>query len=191
MKINRSILDMKSQHKLICTVCLILLLLPINSRCQKIEPNDKSSNELVEAAKEIMTEASTCALITLDEEGRPRVRVMDPFAPESDLKVWFGTNPNSRKVKQIRNDPRVTLYYLDVDASGYVMIHGIAQLVNDQEEKETRWKEDWEAFYPDRPEGYLLIKVTPQWMEILSYSRGIFGDSTTWQPPIVTFDSKQ
>lgn len=161
--------------------------------CVSQTNNNKDSTriKLINAAKEIMNTAPHCALITLDEEGRPRVRVMDPFKPEGELIVWFGTNPNSRKVSQIKNDPRVTLYYLDNDASGYVMIHGMAQLVDDPMEKESRWKDEWKSFYPNKPEGYLLIKVVPDWMEILSTSRGILGDKITWQPPMVLFDPEK
>lgn len=182
---------MKLLTKSIYLVSAILLLLPIKVSSQNIVPVDTSNNRLINAAREIMIAAGTCALITLDEKGWPRVRVMDPFIPENDLSVWFGTNPKSRKVNQIKKDPRVTLYYLDSDASGYVTIQGIAQLVDDPREKEKRWKEEWKAFYPNRPEGYLLIKVTPELMEVISYTRGIYGDSTTWQPPIILFHNKK
>ena len=157
---------------------------------QIIKLQDSINNKLKKAAREIMTSAGTCALITIDQEGRPRVRVMDPFVPESDFTVWLGTNTNSRKVDQIKKDPKVTLYYLDIDGSGYVMIHGTAQIVIDQEEKEKRWKVEWEAFYPNKTEDYLLIKVSPEWLEVISYTRGIAGDPTTWEPPTVLFDSK-
>lgn len=166
------------------------LFMPIKGISQLMEPTDSLNSELLIAAREVMTSAGTCALITLDQEGRPRVREMDPFLPESDFTVWFGTNPRSRKVAQIKMDPRVTLYYPDTDGSGYVMIHGTAQLVNDEKEKENRWKVEWEPFYPDKPEDYLLIKVTPEWMEVISYTNGILGDPTTWEPPIVKFDAK-
>ena len=109
----------------------ILLLITFNSFSQSIEQKDSLNNKLMNAAREIMASAGTCALITLDQQGRSRVRVMDPFLPESDFTVWFGTNPKSRKVDQIKKDPRVTLYYFDKNASGYVMIHGIAQIVNE------------------------------------------------------------
>ena len=135
-----------------------------------------------------MSSVKACALITLDEENRPRVRAMDPFLPESDFTVWFGTNPNSRKVAQIKNNSKVTLYYLEKGSTGYVMIHGNATLVNNQEEKDTRWKEEWEAFYPNRTEDYLLIKVTPIWMEVVSYTYNILGDPVIWEPPVVFFD---
>ncbi len=157
---------------------------------QKSASTDSLNNELIDAAREIMTSAGTCALITVDDEGNPRVRAMDPFLPENDFTVWFGTNPKSRKVDQIKNNPKVTLYYLDSDKSGYVTIHGVAQIVDDKSEKENRWKDQWEAFYQNKTNDYLLIKVSPQWMEVLSYSRGIVGNSITWEPPAVKFNSK-
>jgi len=176
--------------KIIYLIVAVLFLMPSTGFNQIIKLQDSINNKLKKAAREIMTSAGTCALITIDQEGRPRVRVMDPFVPESDFTVWFGTNPNSRKVDQIKKDPKVTLYYLDSDGSGYVMIHGTAQIVIDQEEKEKRWKVEWEAFYPNKTEDYLLIKVSPEWLEVISYTRGIAGDPTTWEPPTVLFDSK-
>ena len=176
--------------KIIYLIVAVLFLMPSTGFNQIIKLQDSINNKLKKAAREIMTSAGTCALITIDQKGRPRVRVMDPFVPESDFTVWFGTNPNSRKVDQIKKDPKVTLYYLDIDGSGYVMIHGTAQIVIDQEEKEKRWKVEWEAFYPNKTEDYLLIKVSPEWLEVISYTRGIAGDPTTWEPPTVLFDSK-
>jgi len=181
---------MKKISKSIYLIFTAFLLIPSVVCTQNIEPLDSLNNKLINTAREIMTSAKTCALITLDKEGRPRVRTMDPFAPESDFTVWFGTNPKSRKVDQIKKDSRVTLYYIENDGSGYVMIHGIAQTVNNQEEKEKRWKVEWEAFYPNKYEDFLLIKVSPEWMEVISYSHGVLGDPITWEPPKVIFDSK-
>jgi len=146
---------------------------------------------LMQEAKEIILSAGNCTLITLDNEGVPRARIMDPFSPEEDFVVWFGTNSKSRKVDQIKNDTRVSLFYFDSNTTDYVLIHGKAQLVNDPFEKDKRWKAKWNDFYPNRTEGYLLIKVSPIWMEILSNSRGIFGDSLTWEPPSLIFDLKE
>lgn len=170
-------------------VLLALLALPSSIFSQNAEQTAPSETKLMNAAREIMAASGTCTLVTLNESDQPMVRIMDPFPPESDFTVWFGTNANSRKVTQIKNNPVATLYYTDSDNSGYVVIHGKAQLVDDQNEEKMRWKEEWNAFYPNRPEGYLLIKVSPEWMEVLSYSRGITGDPSTWQPPAVFFDS--
>ena len=169
-------------------IVLIVLLKSINGFNQNSQIQDSTSIKLLSVAKDIMISAKTCALITLDSEGRPRVRVMDPFIPENDFTIWFGTNPKTRKVEQIKNNPKVTLYYLEPNGSGYVMLHGLATLVNDQAEKDKRWKVEWEAFYPNKQDDYLLIKISPQWLEVISYSHGILGDPDTWEPPKVLFN---
>src|SRR5262245_42658145 len=68
---------------------------------------------LIAEAREIMTTTRYCALITTDGSGRAQARTMDAFAPDDKMVVWFGTNPLSRKVAEIRRHPRVTLYYFD------------------------------------------------------------------------------
>lgn len=180
---------MKSFPKFIYILFPILLLFSsFNGFSQEIL-KDTTNIKLVNAGKEIIAAAGYCALITIDDEGLARVRVMDPFALQDDFTVWFGTNSKSRKIDQIKKNANVTLYYLDIEASGYVTIRGTAQIINDPQEKEKHWKKEWKAFYPDYPKGYSLIKVTPKWMEVISEKHGILGDSITWQAPILHFDS--
>lgn len=169
-------------------ILLVLLLSSFIGFSQDEKLNEVSKNKIVSAAKEIMTSAPTCTLITIDEQGRPRARAMDAFPPEDDFTIWFGTNPKSRKVDQIKKNDRVTLYYLDHDDSGYVMIHGKGYIIDDQSEKEKHWKEEWEAFYPNNQDAFILIKVLPEWMEVISNSRGILGNNETWEPIKVIFD---
>ena len=153
------------------------------------ESNDSTPTDLTKVAREIIVDAGNCALITLDENGAPSVRAMDPFLPENDFTIWLGTNSKSRKVDQIKSDPRVTLYYFDVNASAYVTIRGNAEIVNSTKEKKNRWKKAWEAFYPDFPEGFSLIKVSPVWLEVISEKHGVLGDSISWQVPKHLFNS--
>ncbi|SOE20060.1 General stress protein 26 [Spirosomataceae bacterium TFI 002] len=143
--------------------------------------------KLKSIAREIIAESTHCNLITVDDEGRPRVRVMDAFAPENDFTVWLATNPRSRKVEQIKNNPNATLYYLTPDRMSYVMIQGEAEIVNDLDKKNQYWKEGWESFYPDKSKDMILIKVSPRWMEIVSYPNGVLGDTETWKPAILEF----
>jgi len=146
-----------------------------------------SKEALLKAAKEIINSTGTCALITQDKNGISRVRTMDPFPPEENLTIWFGTNPTSRKVAQIKQNKLVTIYYRDKDDSGYVTIYGKAILVDNQQEKNKHWKENWKSFYPNKKESYLLIKVIPIWMEIVSPPRNIIGSDKTWEPPTAYF----
>jgi len=142
---------------------------------------------LLVAARTIMAAARYCALITVDDAGAPQVRTMDPFSPDDDMTIWLGTNRNTRKVEQIRRDPRVVLYYPSPNATGYVSISGRARLVEDEMEKASRWKPEWEAFYGDPAADYVLIEVVPERLEVIDYSRGIGADPRTWNPPFVVF----
>ena len=169
----------------------ILLFISFNSFCQEAVHKDFSEKDLLHAARDIMESAATCALITLDSTGLPSVRVMDLFIPESDFTIWLGTNPKSRKVNQIKNNPKVTLYYLDKNSSGYVVIHGNAHLINDQSEKDKRWKTEWDAFYSNRTDDYQLIKISPIRIEVISYTHDIIGDPITWEVPAVIFNSNK
>lgn len=80
--------------------------------------------QLIAAAREIMSTAHYCALITLDSSGHPHARTLDPFPPDENMVVWLGTNPRSRKVTETRRHPHVTLYYFDREGQAYVTIRG-------------------------------------------------------------------
>lgn len=149
------------------------------------QPQRLSRDTLIATAREIMGTARYCALITLDSRGRAHTRTMDPFPPDENMVVWFGTNPKSRKVAELRRNNRVTLYYFDREGPAYVTVFGVARLVNDPQEKARRWKDEWKAFYPDREKGYLLIAVTPHELEIVSEKKGIVGDAVRWTPPTI------
>jgi general stress protein 26 len=147
-----------------------------------------SRAELIAAARETITAARYCALITLDSSGRPQARTLDPFPPDGNMVVWLATNPRSRKVAEIGRNPRVTLYYFDREGQAYVTISGTARLVNDPKEKAKRWKDEWKDFYPDRTRDYLLIVVKPERLEVVNVKKGIVGDPNTWKPPSVDFN---
>jgi general stress protein 26 len=146
-------------------------------------------DSLIAAARQMMAVVPNCALITLDATGHPDARTMDPFPPDDDMVVWLGTNEYSRKVKQIEQDPRVTLYYEGPGGTGYVLIKGNASIVNDSKSKLAHWKKDWEQFYSKQKGNYTLIKVVPFKLEILDISKGIVGDPETWTVPSVEFDN--
>src|SRR5213078_3093086 len=151
------------------------------------QPKDFSRDQLITAAREIMTTTRYCALITTDSRGRTNARTMGAFAPDENMRVSFGTNPASRKVAEVRLNSRVTLYYFDREGQAYVTLHGIARVVNDPKEKLRHWKEDWKNFYPDREKSYMLIEVRPVQLEVVNTKTGIVSKSPTWNPPSVIF----
>ena len=177
---NRMSAHLNSRHTPFLLTFFILL--PILCPAQK----SASDSLYLKTAREII-QRGYCSLITIDSNGAPRVRAMDPFPPEANFEIWFGTNPNSRKVGEIKSNPTVTLYYLDNDGGSYVTIRGKAEIVEDAASKRKKWKTEWESFYPNYPEDYMLIKVIPLWMEIVSPKHNIEGDEKTWTPTVYHF----
>jgi len=144
---------------------------------------------LIAAAREIMHAQQYCALITIDDTGRPQARTMNPFPPEEDMTVWIATNTNTRKVQQIRRDPRVTLYYSDhANAIGYVAIMGKAVLVDDMTEIMKRKRAYWDTAFPGM-KNIVLIKVIPEQLEVINYKQGAQPDTATWRAPSIKFDA--
>ncbi len=140
---------------------------------------------VIAAAREIMGGQKYCAIVTMDSDGRPQIRTMNPFPPDDDMTVWFATNSRCRKVRDIRADPQVCLYYADHQkATGYVAIAGRAFLIDDPAGKQKRKRDYWDQAFPDW-KYLVLIKAVPERMDVLNYKRDLLNDSVTWRTPVI------
>ena len=145
-------------------------------------------DSLLSAARDYMHTARFCALVTIDSSGSPHVRTMDPFDPNENMVVYLGTNRNSRKIREIQNNPNVTLFYTQNKGVGYVSLIGTAFIIDDSAKKAELWKEEWKNFYDEQRDNYILIRIVPKRLEILNYARGITSDEKTWETPAVGFN---
>lgn len=174
--------------KLVTAALGLALVFPGSSLAQQPDTSSAHQSEtLLQTARDVMQRARYCTLVTVGEDGHPQARIVDPFPAEERMVVWIATKAVTRKVSQIRRDPRVTLLCFDTQGLGYVSLLGTAQLVDDPKEKAARWKDEWESFYSDRNRGedYLLIRVQPARLEILSAAHGIVSDPQTWRPALI------
>jgi general stress protein 26 len=169
------------------TFVLGAVSLATDVRAQETPKTPPSRDSLLTVARSIIDSARIATFATLDESGAPRIRPMDPFAPDSDMTIWLGTTPNSRKVVEIAKHPTVAICYLDPRMTGYVTVYGTATLINDPKEKANRWKSEWEAFYKDRDKDYVLIRVKPTRIELLDFRLGLMADASTWRPLTIEF----
>ena len=146
-----------------------------------------SRAQVVAVARDIMQAARYCTLITIGPGGQPEARIVDPFLPDSDLTIWIATNPLTRKVQDIRHDPRITLLYFNPTTFEYVTVLGTAALAADSLDKAGHWKPEWAGLYRDQNRGadYLLLRVRPTRFEVVSARRGLRSDPQTWRPVIL------
>jgi general stress protein 26 len=143
---------------------------------------------LLAAAREIMDAARYCTMVTNGADAQPQARIVDAFSPDTQFVVWIATNPLTRKVAELRANPRVTLLYYHAPTQEYVTLQGTATFSSAPADKAAHWKADWAKLYQDEYRGadYLLIKVVPSRLEIVSVARGINNDAVTWRPTTVT-----
>ena len=166
---------------------LVVTALPHGLGAQAVPPSPPSRAQVIAAAVDVMQTARYATLITIGDNGQPQARIVDAFAPETNLAIWIATNPVTRKVHEIQRDPRVTLLYFDATRFEYVTVLGKAELVADSAEKARHWKEAWGGLYKDENRGddYVLIRVHPSRLEVVSPRHGLTNDPTTWRPVVV------
>jgi general stress protein 26 len=143
---------------------------------------------IIAAAREIMKDDPDCALITVGLDGQPRARTLTASPPADDMTVWLATRPSTRKVEQIKKNPKVTLYYDDDDKNSYVSIMGVATL---HPSLESRGVKSWfsepifRGFWPNYPENFVLIEVKPVWLEVTG--EGVAMEPKAWRPQAAEF----
>jgi general stress protein 26 len=169
---------------------LIFSFSSVNAQIEGLQLKEQPSDDsLLTIARAIIDSAESRTLISVDAKGKPRARTMSPFPPEKNWIIWLGTSTKSRKVKEIKNNPNVIVFYYDSDSWSYVSVGGKATLVNNPDKKAQYWKEGWKRFYPDRDKDYILIKVIPERLEVCSFKHRLFWDPETKMPAFVLFDS--
>jgi general stress protein 26 len=177
-------------HRFCFSLSSLLLVFALGAHAADppAQPGPKDKAALLGAAREIMGAQTYCALVTVDESGRPQIRTMNPFPPDEGMVVWMATNTRSRKVAQIKKDARVALYYADHGtAIGSVVITGRAELVDDMAEILKRKRAYWDQSFPGL-KNLTLIKVTPERIEVINYKAGLGNDPTTFAPPFIELD---
>ncbi len=141
---------------------MALLLTPMAAAEEIYQTAEQA--RILTAARQIIAADPTAALITLDKNGMPRVRTVNASPPEADMTIWIATRPNTRKVTQIKANPKVALYFNDDPGNAYVSVMGTASLHDDLATKQAKNfypTEELRAFWPQYPDDFLLIKITP------------------------------
>jgi general stress protein 26 len=146
-----------------------------------------NSDTIKVAAHEIINETHYCALTTIDSTGQPQMRTMNPFPANDEFITWFATSRSSRKVQEIRNNPKVCVYYADhVNAKGYVSITGTATVIDDKELL-VKMKRDYWSGIQNWQDIFVLIKIVPKTMEVINYKHGLNNDPKTFKAPSIVF----
>jgi len=114
---------------------------------------------------EIMKKNSMHAYLATCDGDQPIVRSISTIV-EEDMSVWLITSCSSRKVGQIKQNPKICLAFIE-QPNGEKVAHlfGQAEIVGDMEQKKRVWNlvknYDPSQYFPDGPESkdYCVLKI--------------------------------
>lgn len=134
-------------------------------------------DSVLDDALAIAAAAQLCFLVTAGSDGVVDARLMQPFEWRRDEPIWFGTDPNTRKVQQIRQTGVATVCYQSPAGGAYATLRG-AIAEQDARAHRELWRDDWEQFFPGGADGdrYTLLRFDPTHIEVLDFASGIAPD---------------
>ncbi|CCH53980.1 pyridoxamine 5'-phosphate oxidase-related FMN-binding protein [Fibrisoma limi BUZ 3] len=112
--------------------------------------------------KEEIKDIRTAMLTTQREDGEFHSRPMATHDVDDDGSMWFFTYKNSNKVREIQQNDRVSLGFVDTGDETYVAISGNAEVVDDRQKIEELWNDVLKTWFPDGKDdpNITLLKVT-------------------------------
>jgi len=123
-----------------------------------------SAADAIEKIRDITKDANICMFVTdlssLPLSGRP----MATQEVDEDGNIWFMSDRNSDKNREIENDDKVQLFYSHTSNYEYLSIFGRGEIVNDRSKIEGFWTpmvKTWFKEGKDDP-NISLIKVIPE-----------------------------
>jgi general stress protein 26 len=112
----------------------------------------------------IMKDNSLHAYLATCDGDQPRVRPVSPIV-EDDMSIWVTTVVTSRKVKQLRENPKICLAFVEQpNGVKAAIVIGEARIIPDIEKKKRVWKlatfDLWQ-YFPDGPDSdeFCLLKI--------------------------------
>ena len=97
---------------------------------------------------DLINKSEKCLLGTIDENGFPNIKAMYNAKNKGMKDIWFSTNTSSKRTKEIKNNEKASVYFVDMENFIGVMLIGKIKATRDQELREMLWVDGSERFYP-------------------------------------------
>ena len=121
---------------------------------------DLAGNSAIEKIKSIAESAGTCFFST-NVKSHTNSRPMALQEVDEEGNLWFLSDVNSDKNKDIENDPEVELYFINNSKYEYVFVKGNASITQDKALIEKYWSNFANAWFDGKDDPNVsLIKVS-------------------------------
>lgn len=123
-------------------------------------------NNIPAQIRNLRQEAQVAYVASVNEDGFPQIKGMLVLEHDSMKTHYFSTNTSSKRVKQFRNNPKASVYYVDDTKNLYkgALFTGTMEVCTDHETKAMLWREGFELYYPKGvdDEDYCVYKFTAE-----------------------------
>jgi general stress protein 26 len=142
-----------------------------------------TNEKALKKGKDLIEKSKAAYLTTLNSEGYPETRAMlnlrspvyypalkDFFMNKENMELFFTTNTSSAKVSQIRENPKVSVYFCDDGSFQGLMCRGKIEIITDRDTKHALWHDEWTMYYPEGKDSpdYTVLRLKPDFIK--SYS---------------------
>ena len=130
---------------------------------------------ILEAARAAIAANTWCFAVTLAADGAPHAWLIQPGQLQPDWSLRFLSDARSRKVQELRRDPRLTLAWQHDAERAYVTLLGRAAVNSDAVAKRGIWRPEMNHFHPGGPDdpNNVIIEFATERLEIYSGARSI------------------
>eukprot|EP01121_Diplochlamys_sp_Union-15-3_P003359 TRINITY_DN13208_c0_g1_i1.p1 TRINITY_DN13208_c0_g1~~TRINITY_DN13208_c0_g1_i1.p1 ORF type:complete len:114 (-),score=6.08 TRINITY_DN13208_c0_g1_i1:49-390(-) len=100
----------------------------------------------------------------------------------------IGTSDATRKVRQLKSQPKCSLCYYDNKNMGYVIFHcNCTLMTKDDTMRKKYWISNWEPFYSNGPLSteFILLEIVPDKIEVMAPHCGIADDPKGFKPAVL------
>ena len=134
---------------------------------------------------ELIQDMHLAMLTTVNEDGSLVSRPMAPLEMANDGSIWFFTDLETAKVKQLKV---LNLSFSDVDKGTYVSISGHGEIHTNRELINRLWTPMAKPWFPDGPDSpnLCLIKIVPEVAEYWDAPHGKMMRMVAMAASIVT-----
>lgn len=111
----------------------------------------------VKKIAEIIKDLRMAMLVTIDERGLPNSRPMATQGDDFSGTLWFFTDRNSPKVRDVANNPSVNVVYMKSASESYLSLVGTAKVDNDRERMRALWSPWMKAWFDSAEDPELCL----------------------------------
>jgi general stress protein 26 len=124
---------------------------------------DLQQQEAINKLKSLVKSARVCMFQTIPGNVPFNLRPMSPVETDDMGHIWFFSNRNSEKNKDIKINPHVQLIFSNMQDSEFLSVYGVAEVIHDRQKFEELWTPLVKVWFPDgiNDPDLTLINVKP------------------------------